>query len=95
MPIKQMFINETINSNFPRKIDFQQNKYFFWPEFVKHKLKIGYFVNYYTPFSFATEIRLKSSRLENDKGKEKFLGCICNSQISVFGTLSNMQDCIT
>ena len=25
MPIKQMFNNETINSNFSRKIDFQQN----------------------------------------------------------------------
>ena len=46
-------------------------------------------MNYYTPFSVATEIRLKSSRLENDKENKKFLGYI----IRKFLFLAHCQTC--
>ena len=76
--LRQSQIKSPVNfakfSSLEPELRFQQNKYFFCPELVKHNLKIGYFVNYYTPFNVATEIRLKSSRLENDKENEKFLG---------------------
>ena len=68
---------------------FQQNRYFFCPELVKHNLKIEYSVKCYTPFSVVTEIRLKSSRLENDKENKKFLGYI----IRKFLFLAHCQTC--
>ena len=52
-------------------------------------LKIGSFATCYTPFSVATEIRLKSSRLENDKENKNFLGYI----IRKFLFLAHCQTC--